>query len=107
MKNYIIIAIIAVLCIFCIANQVRYSKLQREYLTLQLNQSKDSDSLKFINKQLNNKIYFLENQIQSYSNKIDSLKKVKRSIVIKYEFTESSSLSEGVTILKNNLQCEK
>ena len=107
MKNYIIIAIVAVLCIFCITNQVRYSKLQREYLTLQLNQPKDSDSLKFINKQLNNKIYFLENQIQSYSNKIDSLKKVKRSVVVKYEFTESSSLSEGVMILKNNLQCEK
>jgi hypothetical protein len=106
MKKYIIITLVTILCIITIVNQVRYSKLKNEYLTLQLNNKQISDSLIDVNKQLNHKITELESTVDVYTDTIDSLKNIKKTIVI-HKFKESANLSEGVKLLKKNLQCEK
>lgn len=56
MTKYITIAIITILCVFSIVNQIRYSKLKQEYLILQLKLPNGTDSLKQVNELLNKKI---------------------------------------------------
>lgn len=107
MTKYIVITLSILLCIFSIVNQIRYSKLQQEYLILQLNQPKQYDSLIYENKELTNKIFVLEDSLYQYSLVIDSLKHKKHNIIIHQTFKESESISDGVLLLKNNLRWEK
>lgn len=107
MYKYIIIALISILIIFAIVNQVRYSKLKQEYLTLQLDKKLSSDSLNVQNKILAIKVNELSDSLHVYTNKVDSLKRIKQKIVVIKQFKESENISDGVLLLKQNLQCEK
>ena len=107
MTKYIITAIITILCVYIVVTQISYNKLKREIETLKLNDVSVSDSLSKENTILLYRIETLEDSVAVFQYKIDSLKQIKKTIIISKPFEESKNLSDGVEKLKRNLQCEK
>lgn len=105
-KNYIIIGLIAILIVFGIILSVRCSKLEEENIKLKIEYNDVINSIKLENKTLETNILFLEDSLIKYEHKIDSLKKVKQKVIVKYKYVVSKDLTEGVGKLKENLKCE-
>ena len=82
---------------------IKCSKLERENVKLKTEQSSLIDSIKMENKLLKENINFLNCDLQQSKHKIDSLNKVKQTI-IKKEYIVSENLTEGVKTLKENLK---
>lgn len=90
MKKYIIIGLILLLSIFTIISYIKYSQLEKEYLILKLKNDDLADSLTNENKLLQIKIGELEELANTYTEQIDSLQKLKQTIIVK-GFKESAT----------------
>ena len=106
-KKYIIVILVVLFCVIITINQIRYDRLKKEFNSLKLSYPVENDSLKTQNILLSAKIITLEDSMKLFSRQIDSLKVVKKTIIINRTFEESKNLSEGVNKLKQYLQCEK
>lgn len=102
--DYILGIIILVLFTCCIFFYYNYSELKQDMILMQQQETYLVDSLKFTNEFLSKEIDNLQLQIKDCEYQIDSLKKVKKAIIIKYSFKESNSITEGVSQLKDNLK---
>ena len=107
LKNYILIGLFSILIGFGVILSIRCSKLEKENIKLKLENVTTIDSIKRENEILEKDIKTLSEQIIEYEYKLDSLKKLKQSVIIKYKYVISENLTEGVVILKDNLRCEK
>lgn len=90
MKKYIIIGLILLLSTFAIISHIKYSQLEKEYLILKLKNNDLADSLTNENKLLQIKIGELEELTNTYTEQIDSLQKLKQTIIVK-GFKESAT----------------
>ena len=106
-KNYIIGGLVSILVIFGIFMSIKCSKLERENIKLKTEQSSLIDSIKMENKLLKENINLLNYDLQQSKHKIDSLNKVKQTVIVKKEYIVSENLTEGVKTLKENLRWEK
>jgi hypothetical protein len=106
MKKIVIICFISILIIFNVVQYVNCNSLKNEIVSLK-NENTLIDSIKIENDVLEKNIKFLSDQTIKYEHKIDSLKKIKQRVVIKYKYVVSDNLTESVEILKDNLKCEK
>ena len=107
MLNKILIGLVSILIGFGIVVSIKCSKLEKENIKLKLENVTTIDSIKIENEILEKDIKTLSEQIIEYEYKLDSLKKLKQSVIIKYKYVISENLTEGVVILKDNLRCEK
>lgn len=82
-------------------------RLEQENQRLKIDQMSISDSIKIENKMLNNTIIKLNEDLEYYKFKVDSLNKIKQQIIVKKEYIVSEDLIDGVVKLKENLKCEK
>lgn len=105
-KNYILIGLVSILIVFGIIVSIKCSKLEMENIKLKIEHNTIIDSIKIENKTLETNIVLLEDKLIKCEHKIDSLKKVKQKIVVKYKYAVSNNLTEGVGKLKENLKCE-
>lgn len=103
-KNYIIGGLISILVIFGIFMSIKCSKLERENIKLKTEQGSLIDSIKMENKLLKEDINLLNYDLQQSKHKIDSLNKVKQTVIVKKEYIVSENLTEGVKTLKENLR---
>lgn len=103
-KNYIIGGLVSILVIFGIFMSIKCSKLERENIKLKTEQSSLIDSIKMENKLLKENINLLNYDLQQSKHKIDSLNKVKQTVIVKKEYIVSENLTEGVKTLKENLR---
>lgn len=106
-KNYILIGLIFILIVFGFILSVKCSKLERENIKLRIENTTTVDSIKMENEILEKDIETLSEKIINYEYKIDSLKKIKQKVIIKYKYIVSENLTEGVETLKENLRCER
>ena len=105
-KNYILVGLVSILIVFGIVVSIKCSKLERENIKLKIEHNNIVDSIKVENEALETNILILEDELVKCEHKIDSLKKVKQKIVVKYKYVVSNDLTEGVGKLKENLKCE-
>ena len=103
-KNYIIGGLISILVVFGIFMSIKCSKLERENIKLKTEQGSLIDSIKMENKLLKEDINLLNYDLQQSKHKIDSLNKVKQTVIVKKEYIVSENLTEGVKTLKENLR---
>ena len=103
-KNYIIGGLVSILVIFGIFMSIKCSKLERENIKLKTEQGSLIDSIKMENKLLKEDINLLNYDLQQSKHKIDSLNKVKQTVIVKKEYIVSENLTEGVKTLKENLR---
>ena len=103
-KNYIIGGLISILVVFGIFMSIKCSKLERENIKLKTEQGSLIDSIKMVNKLLKEDINLLNYDLQQSKHKIDSLNKVKQTVIVKKEYIVSENLTEGVKTLKENLR---
>ena len=106
-QNYVIIILVIILVLYGIKLYNKCSRLERENIELKLEQDIVRDIVEKENELLHNNILILEDEISYYRYKIDSLEKVKQKVIIKKEYIISEDITEGVTLLKKNLKCEK
>lgn len=107
LKNYIIIGLVLILIIFGIGMYNKCSRLERENIELKLEQDVVKDIIEKENELLSKDILYLENQLIQYQSIIDSLEKVKQTVIFKTEYVVSENITESVALLKENLECEK
>lgn len=102
--TYIIGFLFSILVVFGIFMSIKCSKLERENVKLKTEQNSLVDSIKMENKLLKENIDLLNYDLQQSKHKIDSLNKVKQTIIVKKEYIVSENLTEGVKTLKENLR---
>lgn len=105
-KNYIFIGLISILVIFGLIVSIKCSNLETENIKLKTEHNNIIDSIKVENEMLETNILLLEEELVKCEHKIDSLKKLKQKVIVKYKYVVSSNLTEGVGKLKENLKCE-
>jgi len=100
---YLALGLIVFLILFI--NQSRYNRLQNKYNRLKIESIEQIDSLTYINREHMKKISEFELEINELENTVDSLEQVKNKIIIKKDqVIVSSTISEGVQQLKDNLE---
>ena len=100
---YLALGLIVFLILFI--NQSRYNRLQNKYNKLKIESIEQIDSLTYINREHMKKISEFELEINELENTVDSLEQVKNKIIIKKDqVIVSSTISEGVQQLKDNLE---
>lgn len=104
--NWIVIITFVFLFGYVIISNRKYDNLQNEYEQLRRENTSQYDSLLNLQKERESKIKILENNIIILENDLDSLEQIKRNIENSKKFEVSSTFSEGVVLLKNNLKCE-
>ena len=107
LKNYIISILTFIIIVFAIFSSIKYNKIEREYLDLKMQQETENNFLQRQNDSLLLEINQLYETIQISNHKIDSLKTLKRQIIIEKEFVVSENINESVFLLKENLRCEQ
>jgi hypothetical protein len=105
-KNYIFIGLILILVVFGLIMSIKCSSLERENIKLRVEHNTTIDSIKVKNEALETNILLLEEELVKCAHKIDSLKKLKQRVIVKYKYVISNDLTEGVGKLKENLKCE-
>lgn len=106
-KIIVVLGLLLVLIGFGITMSVKCSKLERENTRLRLEQSDIVDSIKTENESLNLEILYLFDELDYYKFQVDSLKHIKREIIIKSEYIVSEDITESVKLLKENLKWER
>lgn len=102
--NWIIIVIFVFILGQCVITQKRYDTLEQNYNELLFEKSNIIDSLEKDNLKRLESIEYLEHEVIVLNNHIDSLNNLKQEIKkSKNEFTISTNISEGCTLLKKNL----
>ena len=102
-----ILGLTLLIIILYISSSVRCSKLELE--NLELKSGKD-DLIEMVHKEneiLHKHVVQMEEELEKYRNKVDSLERLKQKVIIKTEYIISENITEGVTQLKENLKCEK
>ena len=107
-KKYIIIGLISVLIVFEVIVSIKCAKLERENIQLKSTYTNIVDSIKVENQILEKDVADLLVKTTVYEHRIDSLKKVKQKIIVKYKtkYVVSENITESVKTLKENLKCE-
>jgi hypothetical protein len=105
-KNYIFIGLILTLVVFGLIMSIKCSSLERENIKLRVEHNAVIDSINVKNEALETNILLLEEELVKCSHEIDSLKKLKQRVIVKYKYVISNDLTEGVSKLKENLKCE-
>lgn len=106
-KNYIIIGLFSILIVFGIIVSIKCINLEKENIKLKIEHNTLIDSIKIENKNLENEILLLSDDLEYYQYKIDSLKRVKQKVIVKTEYIVSEDLTEAVKLLKENIRCER
>lgn len=105
-KNYILIGLVLILIAFGITISIKCATLEKENAKLKVEHNNIVDSINVENKMLETNILLLEEELVKCAHEIDSLKKLKQKVVVKYKYVISNDLTEGVGKLKENLKCE-
>ena len=103
-KKYIIGLLFFILIAFSVRLSIKCSKLETENFKLKSNTDFIIDSLNVENKILEDEIIILCEDLEYYKYKVDSLKKIKRKVIVKTEYVVSENLTESLQILKDNLK---
>lgn len=106
-KNYIILGIVSILIVFGIVMSIKCSKLEKENIKLKVEHTTILDSIKIENEALNKEILLLNDNLANYEHKIDSLKQVKQRVIVQKEYIISDNITESVSLLKENIKCER
>lgn len=105
-KNYILIGLVLILIAFGITMSIKCATLEKENVKLKVEHNNIVDSINVENKALETNILLLEEELVKCAHEIDSLKKLKQRVIVKYKYVISNDLTEGVGKLKENLKCE-
>lgn len=102
--NWIIIIIFVLVLGYGVISNIRYNNLKQDYDELKFKQENVIDSLKNDNLERMELISKLESEVIVLNNELDSLHASKQIVINSIDkFTVSQSISEGASLLKQNL----
>ena len=107
MKKYLITGLISILIVFCIISTMRCSRLERENISLKIEQTTTIDSIKIENQILNKELLILCQDLEIYKHKVDSLNAVKQKVIVETRYIVSDDIVECIEQLKDNLKWER
>ena len=103
-KNFVIIGLIFIIGLYGLYINTKCKRLERENLELKTDNDSILDSIMAENKNLELQVQELQLNLKTYKHRIDSLEHIKQTVV--FTFKESETITEGVKLLKQNIECE-
>jgi len=104
-KSILFLIISGVLLIILVINSFRYNHLSKEFNEFKKEYTEQVDSLTWVNHELEKQINEYKENVIHLETAIDSLEHIKNKIIIqKDDVIVSKSVSDGVELLKKNLE---
>lgn len=103
-KKWLYLIMSGILLIILVVSNFRYNRLNKELNKLKIESIEKIDSLTYINRELEKQVSDYKSEVIQLEDAIDSLQKVKNKIIVKKDqVLVSNSISEGITLLQENL----
>lgn len=104
-KSILFLIISGILLIILVINSFRYNRLSKEFNEFKKEYTEQVDSLTWVNHELEEQINEYKENVIHLETAIDSLEHIKNKIIIqKDDVIVSKSVSDGVELLKKNLE---
>lgn len=104
-KSILFLIISGILLIILVINSFRYNRLSKEFNEFKKEYTEQVDSLTWVNHELEKQINEYKENVIYLEDAIDSLEHIKNKIIIqKDNVIVSKSVSDGVELLKKNLE---
>ncbi len=104
-KKILYLIISGILLLMLILGNFRYNRVTKELNQLKMETTEKVDSLVYVNQEYEKQINTYKLEVETLEQEIDSLKKIKNKVLIqKDKVVVSKSTSEGVELLKKNLE---
>ena len=104
-KSILFLIISGILLIILVINSFRYNRLSKEFNEFKKEYTEQVDSLTWVNHELEKQINEYKENVIYLEDAIDSLEHIKNKIIIqKDDVIVSKSVSDGVELLKKNLE---
>lgn len=104
-KSILFLIISGILLIILVINSFRYNHLSKEFNEFKKEYTEQVDSLTWVNHELEKQINEYKENVIHLETAIDSLEHIKNKIIIqKDDVIVSKSVSDGVELLKKNLE---
>lgn len=104
-KSILFLIISGILLIILVINSFRYNSLSKEFNEFKKEYTEQVDSLTWVNHELEKQINEYKENVIYLDAAIDSLEHIKNKIIIqKDNVIVSKSVSDGVELLKKNLE---
>ena len=104
-KSLLLLIISGVLLLILIVGNFRYNRLSKEFNEFKKEYTEQVDSLTWVNHELEKQVNDYKQNVIHLEDAIDSLEHVKNKIIIQKDgVVVSKSVSDGVELLKKNLE---
>lgn len=104
-KSILFLIISGILLIILVINSFRYNRLSKEFNEFKKEYTEQVDSLTWVNHELEKQVNEYKENVIHLEDAIDSLEHIKNKIIIqKDDVIVSKSVSDGVELLKKNLE---